>query len=147
MKAILSDILDYSIESYTVSIGNSNDTSTYIIPYDGAEIEEILNIVPRIALEPDATNPDGSIDELYFTLSCRYSHIAPDRNLTAKYELRLEDTLLVTEYAPILSTARPKPNSLLRAAKKCARKIISQERAALKYGMLKTIHTNTRTDN
>ena len=102
--------------------------------------------MPNIEIE---TEPDSNdvIDDLYFTLSCKYSHIGADSHLNAKYELLLENTVLATEYAPIVSGMRAKPNSLLRTARKCANKIIAQERLALKNNLVKVIKDNSGYEN
>lgn len=146
MRAILSDILDYSIETNNISVVNDLDGSVYFIPYDGAGFDAILDMAPQIKIK-SALNSDDNIDMFNFTISCQYSHIGPDRNLFAKYELYLGDTLLFAESAPILAKLRAKPRSLLRTARKCANKIIAQERAALQFGMIKTLQTDSVYDS
>lgn len=135
MKPVLSDILDYSIENNNISVINSYDGTVYFIPYDGLGLDALLETIPYIEVNSD---DDETTDPFNFTVLCKYSHIGPTNNLNARYELRLGQTLLATEFAPLINNSRAKPQSLLRIARKCARKIIAQERAALKYNTVKT---------
>lgn len=141
MELLLSDILDYSIVTSNISVVNSDNGSVYFIPYDGTLFDEILEMAPHLVTEIQ-TSTDDQIDNLRFCLICQYSHVGADNNLYAKYTLQMGDTTLVTEVAPIIKGLTAKPHSLLRAARKCARKMIEQEKLALKQGMIKTFMTN-----
>lgn len=144
MQVTLSSILDYSIETGSVSVMNYGDCTVYFIPYDGTLFEELLASLPNAAFESELYSDENS-DSLDFSILCQYSHIDADNRLNIKYELRLGDALLATEFASMpnkQSEKKPaKPNTLLYSAEKCARKIIIQERQALKQGMLKTLRT------
>ena len=141
MQAILSDILDHSIKTSNISVVNYDNGSVYFIPYDGVSFDKILDAFSYIQVDP---NFDDDVDTLNFTITCQYSHVGPDNRLNAKYELRLGETLLATEYAPVIGKAAPgQQNSLLLSAQKCARKIITQENTALKRSMLKTMRNGS----
>ena len=141
MHEILSYFLDNSIDTNNISVINSDAASIYFIPYDEAFFDEILANVPQLLSEFQVTDY-GVANDYGFYLLCQYSHVGPDNRLYAKYQLRLDGTILATETVPMSNKTRPKPNSLLRAAKKSANKIITQERLALKQGMLKTLRTD-----
>ena len=138
MQAALSYILDYCIETSNISVVNSDAGSIYFIPYDGLFFDEILSVVPYVEFDQ---NFEEDIDELNFTIACKYSHVGPNNNLYARYELSLGNTVLCSETAKITEKQKTHPFSLLRAAKKCSRKIIFQERLALKRSMVKNVRT------
>jgi len=138
MQAILANVLKYSIETNNISVVNSDDGSVYLIPYDGAFFDDILVSSPQLLVE---ILEDEDYDTDDFRLVCQFSHIGPDNQFYAQYQLRLGNIVLATETAPMVAKGKTKSNSLLRAAKKCARKIITQESQALKQGMLKTLRT------
>lgn len=144
MQVTLSSILDYSIETSNVSVMNYGDCTVYFIPYDGTLFEELLASLPNAAFESELYSDENS-DSLVFSILCQYSHVGADNRLNIKYELRLGDVLLATEFAPMpnkQSEKKPaKPNTLLYSAKKCARKIIIQELTALKYNLVKSVYT------
>ena len=144
MQPILSYILDYSIGTQAVSVVNSDKGVVYFVPYDGLFFDEILFISPYVG---DNLDEDEMVDSLNFSITCTYSHIDADNFMNAKYELRLGQTLLATEYARIIPKMRSKPNTLLRSARKCARKVITQERLALKNHLIKTFRTDMEHDS
>lgn len=150
MHVAISSILDYSIETSHVSVMNYRDCAIYFIPYDGLLLEELLTLIsilcPEHADIQSTFYKNNSPENMHFSILCQYSHMDADNQLNAKYELRFCDTLLTTEFEPIAISGKakssPKPGTLLYSAKKCAWKIISQERQALKQGMLKTLRTD-----
>lgn len=142
MQTTLSRILDYSIDTGCVSVMNYNECTMYFIPYDGILFDELLATMPDAFFESEIYNES---DKLQFAILCQYSHVGADNHLNIKYTLWLGDVLLATEFAPMPNRASEKiavkPNSLLHSAEKCAKKIIAQEMAALKYNMIKSIQT------
>ena len=144
MQTTLSRILDYSIDTGFVSVMNYNECTMYFIPYDGILFDELLATMPNAFFESELYSTNES-NTLHFALLCQYSHIGADNHLNIKYTLWLGDALLATEFAPMPNNASekttPKSKSLLHSAEKCAKKIIAQETAALKYNMIKSIQT------
>ena len=147
MRADLSYILDYCIETNNISVVNTDLGSVYMIPYDGSFFDELLATIPHEQWIEVASCFNEDIDNLKFTLICGYSHVGADNRLKAKYELSLEDTVLWSEFATISDKKRPGRFSLLRAARKCSAKIIAQERMAMKRSMVKTLRNGKEYDS
>lgn len=143
---ILYQILDYSIANNSVSVVNADNGSVYFIPYDGLFFDEILLAAPQGFIELENAIAE-EIDNLRFTLLCKFSHVGGDNRFYAQYELQLGNTVLARETVPMIPGMRAKPNTLLNSARKCARKIITQEKNALKNHMLKTMRTGREYDS
>lgn len=146
MQNLLYNILDYSIANNSISVVNAENGSVYFIPYDGLFFDEILLAAPQVFVEIE-NSADGGLDNLRFTLLCKFSHVGGDNRFYAQYELQLGNTVLARETVPMILGMRAKPNTLLNSARKCARKIITQEKNALKNHMLKTMRTGREYDS